>query len=259
MPVFDADKLWDENLIKVIRIVLQDMKIVTKFDTVLPQHTLQSDFGMDCADVGNFSFRLGQKLGLIESQREVFYSLVDDLTVHTVMDIVRAVKMSIVPQEERVADVNNLDNVSHDIIQRKSNVIYCDYDVFLGPPPANNDVRINKQRIGVDTAKIIVHKLQTTPLPPDFCWRRIGVSFDLNFLLGNFMVRPGAGRLNLCVGGRPVGKCGNMPPKNAWEFDNSVRASCVYNLTTGKCQDEFMRQTVGAVLFPQFYANNKQK
>jgi hypothetical protein len=40
-------------------------------------------------------------------------------------------------------------------------------------------------------------------------------------------------------------------------FDKSNR--CFYNLQCGKCQDEYVRRTVGTVLFPQHYANEKQK
>lgn len=34
---------------------------------------------------------------------------------------------------------------------------------------------------------------------------------------------------------------------------------CARNLRNGKCRDEFVRRTLGAVLFPQFYAQDKQK
>lgn len=34
---------------------------------------------------------------------------------------------------------------------------------------------------------------------------------------------------------------------------------CFYNLQCGKCQDEYVRKTVGVVLFPQIYANEKQQ
>lgn len=34
---------------------------------------------------------------------------------------------------------------------------------------------------------------------------------------------------------------------------------CARSLCRGKCRDEFMRRTLGAVLFPQFYAKDKQK
>lgn len=33
---------------------------------------------------------------------------------------------------------------------------------------------------------------------------------------------------------------------------------CARNLKNGKCRDEFIRNTLGAVLFPQHYAKNKQ-
>lgn len=34
---------------------------------------------------------------------------------------------------------------------------------------------------------------------------------------------------------------------------------CAHNLRTGKCQDEFMRQTIGAIMFPKLYGKDKQK
>lgn len=40
--------------------------------------------------------------------------------------------------------------------------------------------------------------------------------------------------------------------------DAMVRA-CANNLRCGKCRDEFIRRTLGAALFPQFYAKDKQK
>lgn len=33
--------------------------------------------------------------------------------------------------------------------------------------------------------------------------------------------------------------------------------TCAHNLVAGKCVDEYMRNTVGAVLFPQFYGKEK--
>lgn len=41
-------------------------------------------------------------------------------------------------------------------------------------------------------------------------------------------------------------------------YKNALR-KCATNLATGKCQDEYMRQTIGTILFPQFYHNTKQK
>ncbi len=34
---------------------------------------------------------------------------------------------------------------------------------------------------------------------------------------------------------------------------------CAHNFRTGKCCDNFMRENIGAVLFPQFYATKKVK
>lgn len=35
--------------------------------------------------------------------------------------------------------------------------------------------------------------------------------------------------------------------------------ACANNLRCGKCREEFIRRTLGAALFPQFYAKDKQK
>ncbi len=44
-------------------------------------------------------------------------------------------------------------------------------------------------------------------------------------------------------------------PKTAEEMTRT----CANNLQCGKCRDEYMRKTLGATLFPQYYANEKQK
>lgn len=40
---------------------------------------------------------------------------------------------------------------------------------------------------------------------------------------------------------------------------DAMTRTCAENLRCGKCRDEFIRKTLGAVLFPQHYANEKQK
>ncbi len=44
-------------------------------------------------------------------------------------------------------------------------------------------------------------------------------------------------------------------PKTAEEMTDI----CANNLQCGKCRDEYIRKTLGATLFPQHYANEKQK
>lgn len=50
-------------------------------------------------------------------------------------------------------------------------------------------------------------------------------------------------------------KCGICMNK----IEEKLTAHCARNLRAGKCQDEFMRRTLGATLFPRLYANEKQK
>ena len=50
------------------------------------------------------------------------------------------------------------------------------------------------------------------------------------------------------------------PSINAFNKSRYEKAqTCFNNLKNGKCKDEFVRRTVGTVLFPQHYANEKQK
>lgn len=39
----------------------------------------------------------------------------------------------------------------------------------------------------------------------------------------------------------------------------SALKKCAQNLRTGKCHDEFMRRTLGAILFPRLYTAQKEK
>lgn len=51
-------------------------------------------------------------------------------------------------------------------------------------------------------------------------------------------------------------KCG----KQDCELDEEAKIKrCARNLKNGKCQDEFIRNTLGAILYPQHYATDKQK
>ncbi|MDE6250086.1 MAG: hypothetical protein K2M34_00425 [Alphaproteobacteria bacterium] len=49
-------------------------------------------------------------------------------------------------------------------------------------------------------------------------------------------------------------------PECAGNCDRRTRMRiCAENLKTGKCQDAFMRRTLGATLFPKLYITEKQK
>ncbi|MCM1294594.1 MAG: hypothetical protein NC311_03470 [Muribaculaceae bacterium] len=47
-------------------------------------------------------------------------------------------------------------------------------------------------------------------------------------------------------------------PRLPQNSDAMTRA-CAHNLRCGKCRDEFIRRTLGAILFPEKYAIDKQK
>lgn len=43
------------------------------------------------------------------------------------------------------------------------------------------------------------------------------------------------------------------------QTSDAMIRTCAHNLRCGNCRDEFIRKTLGAMLFPQHYANEKQK
>lgn len=43
------------------------------------------------------------------------------------------------------------------------------------------------------------------------------------------------------------------------QTSDAMMRTCAHNLRCGKCRDEFIRKTLGVALFPQYYANEKQK
>lgn len=43
------------------------------------------------------------------------------------------------------------------------------------------------------------------------------------------------------------------------QTDENMTKMCAHNFRCGKCQDKFMRETIGAILYPQLYTNQKVK
>jgi len=43
------------------------------------------------------------------------------------------------------------------------------------------------------------------------------------------------------------------------QTEDAMLRTCAHNLRCGKCHDEFIRKTLGVVLFPKLYATEKQK
>lgn len=55
------------------------------------------------------------------------------------------------------------------------------------------------------------------------------------------------------------GKVAPCCTENRPHCQNDMLQMCAHNLRCGKCQDEFIRRTLGAALFPQFYAKAKKR
>ncbi len=93
----------------------------------------------------------------------------------------------------------------------------------------------------------------------DSCLRN-GLMLNTEFTVGSLREN------NFTIGnGELIGVCDIVKCKCDKGYDvmaDSVKGrsrKCFENLSTGKCVDHFVRSTVGTALFPQFYAQQKQR
>lgn len=249
-----AQKLYDRSNEKDILYAVQDslreIGVVPGVGQIVPQHNLQCDFGMDSLDFFDFSFLLGKKLALLPDELNQLDDKFFQRELHTVADVIGAVNTIVQCQK-------NLCKTTPDnyVASNKPGVVNADYNVFIGTGSFNN-VRINPQSIDVQCVNKIIQLMHVTQVPQNFCWKNMEVMANVNCSVGYGVKKPTDGQIFFWVGGRSSNQCGKIISKNN---QYNMLWDCVNALQTGKCQDEFMRQTIGAVLFPQFYANNKQK
>lgn len=142
---------------------------------------------------------------------------------------------------------------------RNINVIFYipDYDCF--------DTHIHVTHITDAQLEQLQKSVSTAKLPADSCLTSISTKFieSMSFMNG------GARRDRIAEHNRtleisnlfylknknhqtPCGKCTNKD-------ERSLMRHCAKNLRAGKCQDEFMRSTLGATLFPKLYITENQK
>lgn len=114
--------------------------------------------------------------------------------------------------------------------------------------------------IDTETAQKLLKAFENTPIPHRFC---LG-SLDIHTSYRNHITRPNTHNNNyntyfgLSVNFNQHIGCPCAPHINNYSPYCKV-SDCAHNIATGKCRDEFMQKTVGAILYPQHYAKNKQK
>ncbi len=109
-------------------------------------------------------------------------------------------------------------------------------------------------------ATTILQQIQSHKPEPNACFQILRA--DLHCTTG-FQQAPGStSELDLQYMFEPyVSKCTPcMVAGTALPLTNKAMIEmCARKFRCGKCQDKFMRETFGTVLFPQFYANQKVK
>lgn len=145
--------------------------------------------------------------------------------------------------------------------QKKIDVVFHvpHYDDNIG-----TSVRIT--RITPAALRQLQESVANATLPDDACPASLSIRYEdeMSFLDGGARKNKTTGRrrtvtiCNLFYLAQYRGKCpacGNAGAKS----ELALTRHCATNLRAGRCRDEFMRRTLGAALFPQFYLNEKQK
>ena len=131
-------------------------------------------------------------------------------------------------------------------------VAYEPYESFAAPVALLGD-------ISIDQAKQLLDTFDNATPGPDACICSMTLQFTDRTRFGhkpNKGLRYQALELDGMFYPDRNPHCGK-PNKRMTEAQKIKR--CANNLRSGKCQDDFIRQTIGALLFPQYYGNTKQK
>lgn len=109
------------------------------------------------------------------------------------------------------------------------------------------------------TATRLLTALETTPVPHNFCLGTLNVHTSYhNCIQAGYTPDNYKTNLDLYADFSNNIGCRCAPNMNNYAPYFKV-ANCAKNIASGKCRDEYMRKTVGTILFPQHYATDKQK
>lgn len=144
--------------------------------------------------------------------------------------------------------------------QRKIDVLFYvpNYDDFGTTIPVT--------RITTAQLKQLQESVANAKLPTDSCISSLSVKYqdEMSFLIGGARYNHMAKRhrtveISNLFWPRDTHITPCAPHRHPTHSLHKTMRVCAYNLRTGKCKDAFMRNTIGAVLFPKLYAKDKQK
>ena len=110
-----------------------------------------------------------------------------------------------------------------------------------------------------ETLAKLLNAFETTTAPSDFCLHNLNIHMQYNNRIHRNCSATGFSStcaLSTDFNQEMLCPCDSKLNKAAQLCKADI---CARNSAHGKCQDEFMRKTIGAILFPQHYASEKQK
>lgn len=140
--------------------------------------------------------------------------------------------------------------------QRKISVVFYapDYEIRVFVPVT---------RITPDQLKQLQQNIANAKLPSDSCICSLSIKYqdEMSFLDGGARRDHITGRRHTLEISDLFYLKENAPACCAHSFrtDSGFMHNCARNLRAGRCRDEFMRNTIGAALFPALYGKDKQK
>ncbi len=110
-----------------------------------------------------------------------------------------------------------------------------------------------------ETLAKLLNAFETTTAPSDFCLHNLDIHMQYNNRIHRNCSATGFSSIcalstdfnqdMLCPCDEKVNNCSQL----------GKSYHCAQNIKAGKCRDEYIRKTIGEVLFPQHYATDKQK
>lgn len=108
-------------------------------------------------------------------------------------------------------------------------------------------------------AQKLMDTFNTSDVAPDACIKTLSMELNDKVSYGKI---PGFGvrYRSLDIDGLfyydTTPQCADSARKQEWNDAKKLKC-CARNLRTGKCRDEFIKNTLGAILFPQHYGKQK--
>ena len=112
----------------------------------------------------------------------------------------------------------------------------------------------------IEQAALLLIALRNTPMPLKSCWQDMHFAFNAqedkqrggSGLIYDTMKITSAFDSTMKM---PCGACNSNPASNSCP----ELVTCRDRIAAGQCKDDFVRKTIGAVLWPQHYAKLKQR